>query len=176
MSTRFPIRVLLLAVLTALSLLPAACSAPGTAINTGETYLDGSWYYDDGDLRVGYNFFPNGTGYLFVGNTPTPIRYGIYMGNLYVDANGDVNALPFGEEGENLLIGGLTFRPVVSPDDSGAALLSTPESVDPSLPSDTGGTAFRTAALILAALVVLALIAAILFRFFRNRKQPSNRP
>ncbi|MBQ5791092.1 MAG: hypothetical protein IIW19_00090 [Clostridia bacterium] len=86
------------ALLSLLCLLLLCGCAPGP-INDGETYLDGAWYFSDPSLglNVGYNFFPDGGGYQFIGSTVNPIRYGVYEGNIYI-AVGDGPADSFSFE------------------------------------------------------------------------------
>lgn len=148
------------------SLLLSSCSQ-NNPINEGETYLNGSWYHDDGDLHVGYNFFPNGTGFLFIGSTPVPMRYGLYMGNLYLDTDGDVSVLPFGTDGDALLIGNLRFLPVESPEGSVVPADSSAQTSDTA--SQSGNSGFPTVVLIIAGIVCAILIAVILVRYFSRR-------
>ncbi|MBO4366272.1 MAG: hypothetical protein J5843_01310 [Clostridia bacterium] len=159
-------RLFLIAALLTAVLFAAACSLNTRVINTGETYLDGSWYHDDGDLRVGYNFFNNGTGFLFIGSTVQTIRYGIYMNNLYLDIDGDLSVLPFGQDGDELLIGNIRFLPVTDPENG----FSTDQSLESA--AEPQGTDTGRIILIISATVVVLLVAAILIRFFRTRSKP----
>ena len=156
--------------LTAVMLLTALAAGAAKKpqwLTKGETYLNGSWYHDDGDLHVGYNFFPNGTGFLFIGSTPVPMRYGLYMGNLYLDTDGDVSVLPFGTDGDALLIGNLRFLPVESPEGSVVPADSSAQTSDAGPQSEK--SAFPTVVLIIAGIVCAILIAVILVRYFSRR-------
>ena len=163
-------RLFLAAALLTVLLLTAACSLNSHVINTGETYLNGSWYHDDGDLRVGYNFFDNGTGFMFIGSTVQPIRYGVYMNNLYLNIDGDLSVLPFGQDGDELLIGNIRFLPVTDPENG----FSTDQSLEPS--AEPQGTDTGRVILIVSAAVVVLLIAAILIRFFKTRSRTDRNP
>lgn len=105
------------------SVLLCACgkTAENEPIHPGETYLDGAYYNDA--LCVGYNFFPNGTGFQFIGSTVNPIRYGISDGRLFVSVNGaPVDSLSFEKEPENLQIGGIAFLPLKDDPEMGKSL------------------------------------------------------
>ena len=161
--TRTRVRRLLLALLLLAALSAAvSCGLGSGPINDGETYLNGSWYNEE--LRVGYNFFDNGTGFMFIGTeTQIPLRYGIYMGNLYMDTDGDVSVLPFGVEEDHLLIGNLPYLPV-GPDDS---VVPVSES---SLPAPADNSGAKRWILIGAGVITALLAIAILIRYFRRRK------
>lgn len=163
-------RLLAVAAVLATVLLTSACTLNSGVINTGETYLNGSWYHDDGTLRVGYNFFENGTGFLFIGTAVKPIRYGVYMNNLYLEIDGELSVLPFGQEGDELLIQNLRFLPVTDPENGLSADQSLEQPGQPETPK--GQLIF----LIAAAAVVVLLIAAILIRYFRSRSKPAGNP
>ncbi len=82
-------------------------------IHTGETYIEGSWYFSEGGLNVGYNLFDDGGGYQFIGNVHNPIRYGIYGGNIYIAVNGgEAVAFTYEESEQGIVIGGLLYTPV----------------------------------------------------------------
>lgn len=90
-----------------------ACNADThTPLHEGETYLDGSWYFSEGNLHVGYNFFPDGGGQQFIGGTTIPMRYGILGQTLYLLMDEQLSSLSFAQTEEGLLIGGLLFQPV----------------------------------------------------------------
>lgn len=104
-------RFLVSAVLAVFALLLLCGCAPGP-INEGETYLEGAWYFSDETigLNVGYNFFPDGGGYQFIGSTVNPIRYGVYEGNIYIAVgDGKADVFPFEQNGENIVISGLEY-------------------------------------------------------------------
>lgn len=89
------------------------CGCSPSAINDGETYLEGTWYHSDGYLDVGYNLFADGGGFLFVGDNVSTIRYGIFEGMFYISANGETpTAMTFEETEDGLIIGGIHFIPV----------------------------------------------------------------
>ena len=95
------------------------CGAISTSpIHTGETYIEGSWYFSEGGLNVGYNLFDDGGGYQFIGNISNPIRYGIYGENIYISvAGGEAVAFSFEEADDGILIGGLLYIPVEANDE-----------------------------------------------------------
>lgn len=104
-------RFLSAALLALFALLLLCGCAPGP-INEGETYLDGAWYHSNPvlGLNVGYNFFPDGGGYQFIGSTVNPIRYGVYEGNIYIAVgDGKADVFPFEQNGENIVISGLEY-------------------------------------------------------------------
>ena len=153
--------ILLTACLACVVFLAASCGDSSSVINSGETYLNGSWYHDEEGLKVGYNFFPNGTGFLFIGETVRPIRYGVYMSNIYTDINGELSVLPFGTDGEDLLIGNIRFLPVLSPEDGFSA--------DESMLSAQETEESRPVFIWIALAVCGLLIVFILIRFFKTR-------
>lgn len=143
-------------------------------INQGETYLDGSWYLDEAGLQVGYNFFPNGGGFLFVGETVVPIRHGIWNGRLYVSDNGNVESFPFQLDGDGIRIDGLLYLPVEDDPDAAAsmeAMLS--EESKQSEPSETSPQLWEIAVQLITLAAAVGVVA-ILFRFLR--KQRKQRP
>lgn len=103
--------LILLAVCT---LVLCSCANFGISpIHTGETYVEGSWYFSEGGLNVGYNLFGDGGGYQFIGSVHNPIRYGIYNGSIYIAVNGgEPVAFTYEESDEGLIIGGLLYKPV----------------------------------------------------------------
>jgi|GEM_PF-600273 len=105
---------ILLCVLLLCAFLLCACgNIQPSPIHTGETYLQGSWYFSDGGLNVGYNLFDDGGGYQFIGSAHNPIRYGIFEGNIYIAVNGgEPVAFTYEESDEGIIIGGLMFQPV----------------------------------------------------------------
>ena len=140
------------------------------AINKGETYLDGSWYNDD--LNIGYNFFPNGTGFQFIGSTVNPIRYGFYGDALYVSVfDGEAQPLPYSEEGDNLKIFGFMFYPVEDDPAVAAsveALLAEQSLTEEQKQSkESGSSPLMKVFLILS----LAVVVFVLFLFVWVRKK-----
>ena len=104
---------ILACVLLAVCCICLFCGCSPAPLNEGETYLEGTWYYSDDLVNVGYNLFADGGGFLFIGDNVSTIRYGIYGGQFYVSANGEQpNVLSFRETEEGLLIGGMLFVPV----------------------------------------------------------------
>ncbi len=129
--------LILLAVCT---LILCGCGDIGVSpIHTGETYIQGSWYFSEGGLNVGYNLFDDGGGYQFIGTVRNPIRYGIYNGNIYIAVNGgEPTAFTYEESEQGIIVGGLLYRPVEANEevaqsiaDELAQLQSTPEQTGP---------------------------------------------
>ncbi|MBQ3155002.1 MAG: hypothetical protein IJB88_07185 [Clostridia bacterium] len=104
----------ILILLAVCALVLCGCAGLGVSpIHTGETYIQGSWYFSEGGLNVGYNLFDDGGGYQFIGSVHNPIRYGIYNGNIYIAVNGgEAAAFTYEESDEGLVIGGLLYKPV----------------------------------------------------------------
>ncbi len=163
-------KLLSAAVLAVITLLLLCGCAPG-ALNEGETYLDGAWYFSDETigLNVGYNFFPDGGGYQFIGSTVNPIRYGIYEGNIYIAVgDGGADAFPFGRNGENILIGGLEY--VFAEEDAEAT-----ESIEAVLsaeaaskqPASEGNVLFYVTALLAFGVVIFLIVWVV--RTFRKK-------
>ena len=150
-------------------LLLTACGLTKIApINEGETYLEGSWYFEE--LHVGYNFFPDGGGYQFIGETVVPIRYGVFNHSIYLVDSGGVVDFTFEETDEGILIGGLLFLPVEeNPEiaESVEAMLSEAEkqAAEESLPL------FRQMILRFATLAAAVAILVILCRYFVKKKK-----
>ena len=151
-------------------LLRCGC-APGP-INDGETYLDGAWYFSDPSLglNVGYNFFPDGGGYQFIGSTVNPIRYGVYEGNIYIAVgDGPADSFSFEQKGDTLVIGGLEYL-YAPEDESGSQSVGEDVSATESVSSDPlapGGIAFYVIAVIAFGLVIFILIWVV--RTFRKK-------
>ena len=159
----------LVCVLLLLALVGCGGSNPNP-INKGETYLDGSWYNED--LNIGYNFFPNGTGFQFIGSTVNPIRYGFFGDALYVSVfDEEAQPLPYSEEGDNLKIFGFMFYPVE--DDPAVAASVEALLAEQSLTEEQKQTGeskkspFMTVFLILS----LAVVVFVLFLFVWVRKK-----
>lgn len=151
------------ALLLLLSLLLLCSCSEHRVLREGETYLDGSYYFSQGDLNVGYNFFPDGTGYLFIGSTVNPIRYGIYGQQFYLSvADGTVEVFPFATAGEDILINGLCYVSVKDDPSyaaSAEALLSMQSKAEP--PERSGElqkTLFFALSVCLAGGLILAVI------------------
>ena len=166
-------RVAFLSTLLLLALcLLCGCNAPTPKpIHEGETYLDGLWYLEEGGLHVGYSFFPDGSGYLFIGETVVPIRYGIYNEYLYVSDNGNVESLPFSVAEDGLWIDEMLFKQAEEDSEFSVAVDLTPSEAQQS----TAASSAPQAGMIVMQLITLAAavgVVVILVRFFRNRKKP----
>lgn len=154
-------RILSAAAIAVMAILLLCGCAPGP-INQGETYLDGAWYFSDETigLNVGYNFFPDGGGYQFIGSTVNPIRYGVYEGNIYIAVgDGGADVFSFARNGEHILIGGLEY--LYAPEDAEAAesieaILSKEEENAPS--GETGGVLFYVTALLAFGVVIFLVV------------------
>ncbi len=163
-------RFLATAVLAVFALLLLCGCAPG-AINEGETYLEGAWYFSDETigLNVGYNFFPDGGGYQFIGSTVNPIRYGVYEGNIYIAVgNGGADVFSFEQKGESIVIGGLEYLYAEEDEDTAqsiAATISKEAPADPQAP--TGGITFYVLACVAFGLVIFLLVWVV--RTFRKK-------
>lgn len=164
---------------TALLILCLLCSCgavePGP-INEGETYLDGAWYLDDAGLQIGYSFFPEGRGFLFIGETVVPIRYGISGEYLYVSDNGAVEEHAFLATEDGLRIDGLLFLPVEEDPNAAAsveAMLSEAMQQEPA--SDLSDTSPQAGERILQLITLAAAVGVvvILVQFLRKRRKNS---
>ncbi|MCH5184209.1 MAG: hypothetical protein J1E00_08545 [Oscillospiraceae bacterium] len=146
-------------------------------INEGETYLEGCWYLNDGDLHVGYNLFPDGGGFLFIGETVIPIRYGISGGYFYVSDNGNVESFPF-RTGENgIWIGDMLYQPMEDDPEISAAVESMRAEMDLSeKDAPSSGSSGQIGALLVQLITLAAAvgIVVILAMFFRKRRKKSN--
>ena len=157
-----------------------SCGANGSGgtvepkpINEGETYLDGFWYLEEDDLHVGYHLFPDGGGFLFIGETVVPIRYGIFSDSFYVSDNGNVESFPFHATEDGLWIDDMLYRPMAEDPDISAAVESMraegkqeEASAHTDSPSQTGK--------IIAQLVTLAAavgVVVIIVGYLRKRKK-----
>ena len=172
--------LLCMAFLLSLCLLCGCGEIEPQPLADGETYLEGLWYMEEEGLHVGYSFFSDGGGFLFIGETVVPIRYGISGDSLYVSDNGNVETLPFFASEEGLWIDGMLFRPVEEDPEVSAAVESmrqeamrseamrseAQQSTDSSDASQTGKFVVQLITLAAAAGVVVILI-----RFLRNRKK-----
>lgn len=163
-------RFLVSAVLAVFALLLLCGCAPG-AINEGETYLEGAWYFSDETigLNVGYNFFPDGGGYQFIGSTVNPIRYGVYEGNIYIAVgDGRADAFSFEQKGDSIVIGGLEYLYAEEDEDTAqsiADIISKDSPSDPQAP--TGGVTFYILACVAFGLVIFLLVWVV--RTFRKK-------
>ena len=164
---------LLSAVVLAVFALLLLCGCAPSAINEGETYLSGAWYFSDETigLNVGYNFFPDGGGYQFIGSTVNPIRYGIYEGNIYIAVgDGRTDVFPFERTGDSIVIGGLEYLYAEEDQDTAQSIADTvskEESARAEAP--TGGVTFYILACIAFGLVILAVVWVV--RTFRKKAQ-----
>lgn len=138
-------------------------------INEGETYVEGSWYFSDAGLDVGYNLFADGGGYQFIGSIINPIRYGIYEGNIYISVGGGEAAVFSYEQTEKgLLIAGLLYEPVEE-DPAVAASIEAMLEAQSSQPQ-TSEDAKQIGIYISAALTV-AFVVFIMIWFSRTMKK-----
>lgn len=165
---------LLFMLCAAFVLLMSGCGEVKIApINEGETYLEGSWYFSEGGLNVGYNLFADGGGYQFIGTVGNPIRYGIYNGEIYISVNGgDAVRFDFAKTEEGLMIAGLLYAPVEeNPEvaESIAAMMETQSSE-----AETGNSAERIGLYISLALTLTFLVFVMLW-FARVQKKRSGR-
>lgn len=159
--------------LLSLCLLCGCDAAKPEPIHAGETYLDGAWYLEEGDLHVGYNLFPDGGGFLFIGDTVVPIRYGISDGYLYISDNGSVESLPFLEAEDGLWIDGLLYLPVAENPEAAASVEAMrseaqqeQSAASSATPSQIGKTVMQLITLAAAVGVVVILV-----QFLRKRKK-----
>ncbi len=132
MARKHQIRMTISLVLSALLSLCLLCGCSGQQqIHEGETYLDGAYYLSEGDLHVGYRFFSDGAGYLFIGSTVHMMRYGVYEQRLYLSvAGGEVESFRFEQTDEGILIDGLCYLHMEadpSYEESAKAMLSMQE-------------------------------------------------
>ena len=161
--------LLCLALLLPLFLLCGCGEFKPEPLNQGETYLEGFWYLEEGELRVGYNLFSDGGGFLFIGETVVPIRYGLFEGDIYISDNGNVEVLPFLAAEEGLWIDGMLFRPMDEDPEISAAvesIRSEAQQNTSSSPSQIGTTVTQLVTLAAAVGVVVILV-----QFFRKRKK-----
>lgn len=161
-------KILSAALLAVFALVLLCGCAPGP-INEGETYLDGSWYHSNESLglNVGYNFFPDGGGYQFIGSTVNPIRYGVYEGNIYIAVgDGSADVFPFEQSGENIIIGGLEYLYAEEDEEAAQSIADAVSKDEAGKAQDpVQGVAFYVIAFIAFALAVfLVLWAARTFR------------
>lgn len=145
-------------------------------INEGETYLDGCWYLDEGDLHVGYNLFPDGGGFLFVGETVVPIRYGISGGYLYIADNGGVESFPFQASEDGIWIDDLLYQPVEEDPEISAAVESMLSEAkpheEPSAPSESSPQIGKFIVQLIT-LAAAAGVVVILVGFLRKKRKKS---
>lgn len=149
-------------ILTVLS----GCGSSEKPLVAGESYLDGSWYYDDGTLQVGYNLFNNGTGFLFIGETVTPIRYGIYGNEFYIENQGEISKQSYETEGDCIRIGQLLFLPV-SDNPELASSIEQQKNEQNTDPQISNSTKYIIAAV---AVALSAILVMFLVRWYRKRK------
>lgn len=163
-----------LAVCAALVLLMSGCGEIKIApINEGETYVEGSWYFSEGGLDVGYNLFADGGGYQFIGNVGNPIRYGIYNGEIYISVNGgDAVSFDFAKTEEGLVIAGLLYVPVEEKPEIAESIAAMVEAQ--SSEAETSNSAEQIGMYVSTALTLVFLIFVMLW-FARVQKKRSGR-
>lgn len=142
---------------------------PGPLVE-GETYMEGLWYLGEEELHVGYNLFSDGGGFLFIGETAVPIRYGISGEYIYISDNGNVEALPFSSAEDGLWIDGMLFRPVEDDPEASAAVESM-RSEAQQLTASTNASQTGKLVVQLITLAAAAGVVVILVQFLRNRKR-----
>ena len=151
------------------------CGAIGTSpIHTGETYIEGSWYFSEGGLNVGYNLFDDGGGYQFIGNVSNPIRYGIYGENIYISVNGgEAVAFSYEEADGGIVIGGLLYTPVEANDEVAESIANQLEQAQSST-AETGLDAYRVGYYICTAagFGLVIFIIVWLVRTVKKREKP----
>lgn len=149
------------------------CGCGGTEpepLVDGETYLEGFWCLEEEELHVGYNLFSDGGGFLFIGETVVPIRYGISGEYLYISDNGNVERLPFFSAEEGLWIDGMLFLPVEEDPETSAMVESMREEARQAAASASSAQTGKLAVQ-LVTLAAAAGVVVILVRFLRNRKK-----
>ena len=168
MKNRLKLCILLVAVL-----LCGCGDAVIAPINEGETYLEGTWYFSDGGLNVGYNLFADGGGYQFIGMTSNPIRYGIYGGQFYVALLGEeATAFDFEQTDEGLRIGGLLYLPVQDDPETASSIAALIEAQSSEGEKESGAETFG---FYLSLILTGVLIGLIVIWFARTQKKRGNR-
>ena len=153
------------------AVLLCACGeeAKNKPIHPGETYLNGGYYNDE--LRVGYSFFPDGTGFQFIGSTVNPIRYGIIDGKLFVSVNdAPADSFSFAQSEDALDIGGIPFRFLKDDPEAGKSveqMLSGLAASDGTLSGEEESSSLP----LFLFLPVLAIVAFVLFLALWVRKK-----
>ena len=141
----------------------------------GETYLEGLWYMGEGGLHVGYNLFSDGGGFLFIGETVVPIRYGISGEYLYISDNGNVETLSFSSAEDGLWIDGMLFRSVEDDPETSAAVESMRQETQrqEAQREESKQAASQTGKLVVQLITLAAAVGVvmILVRFLRNKKR-----
>lgn len=147
---------------------------PGPLVE-GETYIEGLWYLGEGELHVGYNLFSDGGGFLFIGETVVPIRYGISGEYIYISDNSNVEALSFSSAEDGLWIDGMLFRKVEDNPDASAAVESIRSEAQrqEAQQATASSNASQTGKLVVQLITLAAAVGVvvILVRFLRNRKR-----
>ncbi len=152
-----------------IALLPLTACQPNTPapLAEGETYLDGTWSNDD--LRVAYNFHPDGGGTLYVGGKVLLIRYGVKGDTLFLQTGGETDTHTFETDGEDLLLDGLRFRPVG--DDPAVEAEVSLALAQAQSTADAEASANRTRTVLLLVTLLAAVgSVAILARYIRGKK------
>ena len=153
--------------LLALTLLLIGCGSETKAapIHEGETYLDGGFY--NNELHIGYSFYPDGSGFQFIGTVVNPIRYGVFEGKLYLSVGGEApDALSFEEKEDLLEIGSLPFTKMEDDPEVGQSIAEMLSAASvTSAEEDTPGLSSYWI------LPILAIIAFVLFLAVWSRKK-----
>lgn len=158
---------LFLCLLLAACTLLCACGAQEhKPLREDETYLDGTWYYAERELLVGYRLFPDGTGFQYICGVTLPITYGVVGDTLTVSNNGELSDLPFSVTDDGLLIDGLLFKPV-SDSATPEEIAALEASLDPS--SEGAAAPWKNSSfwVFFAAIIVVCLLAV-----YRIKKRP----
>lgn len=145
-------------------------------LHEGETYLDGFWYLEEDDLHVGYNLFPDGGGFLFIGETVIPIRYGIYGGDFYEFDGNEVKSRSFQAGEDGIWIGGMLYRPLEEdPEVSSAVemMRSEAERAEQTSASSEASPQIGKTVMQLVTLAAAVGVVVILVGFLRKRKKNS---
>lgn len=165
----------ILCALVLLLCLLAGCGITDPApLNKGETYLDGAWYLDDDSLHVGYNFFPDGGGFLFIGETVVPIRYGVLGERIYIYNDTGLQDFTFGFAESGILIGGVLYQPVEEDMETAAsieALLSNAQAQEQQQPAEESAPFGIQLFLQLITLAAAAAVVVILVRYFSKKRK-----
>lgn len=93
-------------------------SASSCKGDKNETYLDGT--YMNAELKVGYIFFPDGTGFQFISENRFLIQYEISDGMITIttllDDSKITESFPFEKSGDSIVIDGVSY--IVVPEDT----------------------------------------------------------
>lgn len=169
---KYPV-LLCLTLLLSLCLLCGCGESGPEPLAEGETYLEGMWYTEEMEPHVSYNLFSDGGGFLFVGETVIPIRYGISGEYIYISDNGNVESFPFRATEDGIWIDGMFYQPMEKDPEVSAAVESMRAEAERSTASSgnsSQGVEFIVQLVTLAAAVG---VVVILVRFLRKRKKRS---